>query len=120
MSDADTRKRDELFRKTYNLQRRYLNNVENPPSINEINNIRPLLLQKKYLLLHYNTMMAMDTNIFISNYSKCITNINNLSQSDQQSNEFNDGIRGLAYIVNNFEENIEFVYINFKVSRFGF
>ena len=44
---------DEYFKDTYCIQRVFLNNIENPPSIPEIQQKWPILLQARYAKQHF-------------------------------------------------------------------
>lgn len=113
LNEIDSQKRDILFDSTFNLQRKFLNNFDTPPSIQQIKFEWPLLMKKKFLLAHFNKLMNFESNVFYENFQKSIKNINTICNTLQSQN--NDDFSAFSNIVQHFKENMEYIYCNFPV-----
>lgn len=120
LNDKDSKNRDVLFDKTFNLQRSFINNFESPPTIEQIKHEWPLLMKKKYLLRHFNLLMGYDTSIFIKNFEKSVSKINNSKQIPQTNDDNDDHsnielFRALQNICTHFKESFDSIYCSFPV-----
>lgn len=110
----------EYFEKTFPIQRQFLNDINSPPTIQQIKSEWPHLLKNKYILQHFNKLFVnVDTNQFPTEYDVLSTKI---IEKSKKSNVIDGSkhFKALQLITTKFGENIESIFKKYSVSLFTY
>lgn len=112
----------DYFEKTFALQRKYLNNFTNPPTIKEIKSEWPHLLKNKYLLIHFNKLFEkINTSQFPSEFNRLADAIIRKAKFNDAENQImSRNLKALTAVAQKFNENIEVVLKKYPVSYLKF
>lgn len=122
LNKMESAKIDEFFTQTFNAQRKFLNNFQNIPTISAIINEWPHLSKKKYLKLHFDKLMQLDTILFIDTFRSCHEKLTELALSSAKFKKFNfqsenKDLVSIEIILKYFSEQTNGILIEFGVSK---
>lgn len=111
---------DAFFKDTFKLQRNFINNFKNIPTITDIQNEWPHLLKKKYLKTHFDLLLNFDTIIFLDKFKKIQDKLISFAQGSKlfQKIDFENpdlNYLSLQIISTYFSEQLNSIVINFEV-----
>lgn len=119
LNAADSGKMQKYFSDSFNAQRTFLNQFDNPPTVKQISEEWPHLIRNSYLKQHFNKMMSTPTNNFDierfdSNYETAIKNLNLISQNSkkikiQLDDSRNEAWHGVKLMTSYFNENFNHI-----------
>lgn len=101
---------------TYSLQRTFLNSTP-APAVTSIANEWPILLEEKYMIIHFDRLCGLNSNLCMDNFRSKITKLHEKitallpkKQTNAFEKEEND-ITLLQLISKYFKEDLSFIYI---------
>lgn len=106
----------DYFEKTYALQRKFLNNFTNPPTIIQIKSEWPHLLKNKFLLNHFDKLFEnINTSQFPSEISRLADTIIRKSKYNAENQTMSKVFTALLAIASKFNENIDVILKKYPV-----